>query len=306
MALTPEELESLKSTTRSLMNHVHWVKQSFKLTPDKEHYGVCINFVDKQEYRNEFCTELVTTITEWVYSQKKASLIVADFVNENRSVINAYSALNRLAFEKFRIISGKQVYMQGQFGELLLFNFLQTFFNAVPLVRKMPITSSTEMERFGADAIHYGRSGDKNLIYLGEAKTYTSSYQFRTALSHAVESIITSYKNHRKELNLYIYDDFVDDKLQQIARDYKNGTLSNVEVHLVSIVTYNETTKFDRTSEAEIKTRIISILEEKCKALDKELFDCISVDLHTRFNYILFPVWQLDQLITDFQKLIGK
>jgi hypothetical protein len=143
-----------------------------------------------QEYRDEFCREIVNTIPEWVYSQKKAAAVLDTLISEGRSQQNAQTALTTLTFEKFRNSRKEKLLIQGQFGELLLFNFMQSFFKCVPLLRKMPITTSVEMERFGADAIHYKYSGDKNLFYLGEAKTYSSKYQFNTAIADAIGSII--------------------------------------------------------------------------------------------------------------------
>ncbi|WP_293299943.1 DUF1837 domain-containing protein [Pedobacter sp. UBA4863] len=304
--MPPEELEKLLSCTKMFMNHVHWVQQSFNLVPNKDHLGTSINFVDLQEYREEFCTELVNTIPEWVYSNSKATSILDGLITEGRSTINAQMAFANKTFEKFRNSDTREVTLQGQFGELLLFNFLQAFFNAVPLLRKMPITTSAEMERFGADAIHYSYKDHKHLFFLGEAKTYTSKYRFNVALKDAIESILKTYSNHRKELGLYIYDSFISDELITIARDYKNGTLKDVEIHLVSIITYEETNKLEKSSESQIKVDITKIIEDRGLNVDKKLFDLIDNGLHPRFNYIIFPVWELDSLIQLFQKLIGK
>lgn len=288
------------------MNHVHWVQQSFNLIPNKEHLGTCINFVDLQEVRDDFCAELVNTIPEWVYSNAKATAILNDLASEGRTTLNAQMAFASKTFEKFRNSDTRDITLQGQFGELLLFNFLQAFFKAVPLLRKMPLTTSSEMERFGADAIHYNFKDGKHLFFLGEAKTYTSKYRFNVAFKDAIESILKTYTNHRKELGLYIYDSFISDELITIARNYKNGTLKDAEVHLVSIVTYEETNTFEKNSEQQIKEDIIKIIDERGAKIERTLFDLIDSGLQPRFNYIIFPVWQLDTLIQQFQKLIGK
>lgn len=306
MPITKEEIEKLISCTKMFMNHVHWVQQSFNLLPDKNHYGTCINHVDLQEYRDEFCDELVNTISEWVYSQQKAAEVIDKMIAEGRSYQNAQNTLTTEAFRKFRNHSTDKLLIQGQFGELLLFNFLQSFFKCVPLLRKMPITTSVEMERFGADAIHYSLDGDKNLIYLGEAKTYISKYKFATAFEDAIDSILKTYAEHRKEIGRYVYDSFIDDSLIQVATDYKNGKLTNVELQLVSIITYCENQKIEKKSESQIKADIIKIIEERGKALDRKIFDKIDAGLHPRFNYIILPVWELDKLLEQFQKLIGK
>lgn len=306
MFITEDKIKELTSCTQMFMNHVHWVQQSFNLLPNKQHYGTCINYVDLQEYRAEFCQELVNTIPEWVYSQQKATEVLNQLIAEGRSNTNAQTTLTTSTFNKFRNRDGRELFTQGQFGELLLFNFLQSFFKAVPLLRKMPITTSSEMERFGADAIHYSFKDDKHLFYLGEAKTYSSKYQFNTAIKDAIDSILKTNSNFRKELGLYVYDSFIDDSLLEIATAYKNGTLKNVEVHLVSIITYCETKSVNKDSESQIKRDIIKAIEERGQAVERDCFSVIEAGLQPRFNYILLPVWELDKLIGDFQKLIGK
>ncbi len=306
MPITEEEIEKLISCTQMFMKHVHWVQQSYNLLPDNKHYGTCINYIDRLEYREEFCKELVRTIPEWVYSQQKAAKVLNTLISEGRSQQNAQTTLTTLTFEKFRNSNEKKLLLQGQFGELLLFNFLQSFFKCVPLLRKMPITTSVQMERFGADAIHFKYEGDKNLFYLGEAKTYISKYKFEVAIEDAISSIIKTYNEHRKELGMYIYDSFIDDNLIEVATQYKNGTIKNAEVHLVSVVTYCENIQIDKNNETQIKEDIIKIINKRGKAVDRKLFNAIDKGLYPRFNYIILPVWELEELLKQFQKLIGK
>lgn len=307
MEPSPEKLKLLRSYTDAMMNHVYWVRQEFDIVPKKDHLATCINWVDLQEFRDEFCEELVNTIPEWIYSNKKAKDIIDKMIaEEGRSDRNAQSALRQVTFQKFKNSETEEIFLQGQFGELVLFNLLQVFFDAVPLLRKMPLTTSANMERYGADAIHYNFSDGKHLIYLGEAKAYSSKYQFNSAFKIAVESIHENFTNHRKELKLYIYDDFLDDELVPIAKAYKNGQLNPVEIHLVSIVLYNETNKVTGASELEKKKSILSIVEDRAQKVDKTIFDNVLPELLPRFNYIFFPLWKMAELLKSFQKLIGK
>jgi hypothetical protein len=306
MILAEEDVKKLLTCTEFFMNHVHWVQQSFNLQPDRGHYGACINYVDLQEYRDEFCDELINTVSEWVYSQKKAAKIIADNIGNGRNSQNAQAAFVQHAFKKFRNRDNRELFIQGQFGELLLFNFLQSFFSAVPLMRKMSITTSPGMERYGVDALHYSRKGTKHLIYLGEGKTYASKYKFAAAFEDAVNSILKTYVDHRKELDLYIWDDFIDDDLINIAHSYKQGTLEEVEVHLVAVIVYNETKRIAKKSEEQIKADIMNIISERGKDLERKIFKVIEPGLHPRLNYIILPVWELDELLRTFQTKLGK
>lgn len=105
----------------------------------------------------------------------------------------------------------------------------------------MPITTNVEAERHGADAIHLAREGDEYRIYIGEAKTFNrTGGGLKDALKEAVADVVKKhYKNHRKELDLYLFEEYLPSELEKVARKYKNGTLKGVQVHLVCIVTYN-------------------------------------------------------------------
>ena len=62
----------------------------------------------------------------------------------------------------------------------------------------------------------------------------------------------------------------------------------------------------DKNNEQQIKEDIIQIISDRGENAERTIFDAIEAGLHPRFNYIILPVWQLDELIADFQKLIGK
>src|SRR4051794_8343901 len=124
--MTEAEIENLISYTGMFLNHVHVVQQSFHLLPDKNHYGTCINYVDLQESRDGFLNELINTISEWVYTQEEAQRILQELINEGRPPLNANAALQTHIFQKFRKRGDDgEYFLNGQLGELLLFNFLQ-------------------------------------------------------------------------------------------------------------------------------------------------------------------------------------
>lgn len=298
MDITQDKIKELLSPTNTLFNHIYWFKQDFGLLPSKDHIGSAINFTDIKERREDFLKELTLTITSWVYNKQKQyelfsnRLQVTDFAN-------AASFLTDLAKSKFR--PNKP---QGQFGELLLFNFIQYFFEAAPLLRKQPITTSIGLERFGADAIHFKVENKKNVFILGEAKCYKSAYKFNEALTNALKSIQNTYYNLESELGLYVYDDFIDPTLQNIAKSYKEGCLPNVRYELVCILIYNELKKITQDNEEDIKEEIKSIICEQCYKFDNTNFSTIDSRLLSRINYIIFPIWELDKLLDDFAKII--
>ena len=303
-----EEKDILKRLIRNdaLFNYIHVFQQRFEIIPDKSnHMGAFIEFQDIQDRREEFLSELVDTIVDWVYSSEKYNDLVELFRKRGKSTAAANHAAYRKAREKFRKSDNlDRLLLQGQFGELLLFHFIQRFMHAVPLLRKMPITTSSKHERFGADAIHYKLEGDRNIIILGEAKTYTSTYSFNRAFEIALNSIIESYHNLNKELSLYIHEDFLDNELNKIAEMYLSNRLPNVEVHLVSIVTYNENRNIKYTTQKDIQLQIQKIIEDRYKNFDNDKIDINRNPILNRITYIVFPVWELEDMIDKFQRCL--
>ena len=303
-----EEKDILKRLIKndSLFNMIGVIVQQYDILPNnKEHIGAYIEYQDIQELRDGFVEELSDTIVDWIYSSEKYEEIKKKLVNSGKSEAAASQYIGRKAKNKFRANKNSEnVLIQGQMGELLLYHFIQKCMKAVPLLRKMNIATSPDHERFGADAIHFKIENGKNIIILGEAKTYTSKYKFNEAFSDAIDSILNTYNKHRSEVGLYVHEDFLDDEMNEIAEKYLNNTLKPVEIQLVSIVTYNELSKINKIDEDTIRNDIEKIIEEKYRNYDNNKIDISKNPILSRITYIVFPVWDLKELAEKFQKLI--
>ena len=241
--------------------------------------GAYIEFQDLNELREDFLEELIDSIVDWIYSSDKFAELKQKAMDKGKSDAAATQEVGRKARQKFRADHNTdELLIQGQFGELLLFHFIQKFMQATPLLRKMKIATSSEHERFG--------------------------YKFATAFSDALNSIVNTYKEHRRELNLYVHEDFLDNEMNQVAEDYLNNTLENVEVHLVSIITYNENKKLEFDTETGIKNQIETIIAERYHLFDNNKIDIENNPILRRITYIVFPVWDLKGLVEEFQKMI--
>ena len=303
-----EEKDILKRLAKNeaLFRKIHVVTQNYDILPkDKKHMGAYIEYQDIRELREEFLDDLIDSIVDWIYSSEKFSELKAIAISNGKSDAAASQEVGRKARNTFRANrNSDKLLVQGQLGELLLFHFIQRFMKAAPLLRKMKITTSSEHERFGADAIHYKVQDGKNIIILGEAKTYTSKYKFSEAFSDALTSILDTYSKHRKEIGSYVHEDFLDAEMNEVAEAYLNNALEKVEVHLVSIVTYNENTTLKLESEQEIKTQIEEIIADRYKNFDNSKIDLSSNPILKRITYIVFPVWDLKELAEQFQNMI--
>lgn len=282
----------------SFFDKLFVIEQEYNIIPQKKHRGLAIKYIDMLESREEFIDELINNVVSWVYGNSKYNKLKKKFMEyEHRSEANANTKIIQLAKSKFRKLQDKNL-LNGQFGELILFLCLKYFFNAEPILRKMPICTSNSHERFGADAIHLRiETNGKYIIYLGEAKSYISNYKFNVAFKDAVDSVIKTYETHRKELDLYIYEDYIEKEYQEIAEKYKNCTLENVEVHLVNIVIYNETEKINKSED--VKKQIEMIIKNRYEKFD---FSKINTNhpIVPRINYIIFPIWEFSKLLDKF------
>lgn len=300
--LQESEIAKRLMANKALFADIHLISKKFDILPsDNIHYGASIDYQDIQELRDDFLNDLLDTVIDWVYSSEKYVLLKEREAYKGKSEATAHASVQRKARQKFRKGVNDTLLVQGQFGELLLFHFIQKCVGAIPLLRKMKITTSAQHERFGADAIHYKVENEKNVIILGEAKTYSSKYRFNAAFEDAVNSILNTYKSHRDELNLYVHEDFLDEEMNTVAEAYLDKTLENVEIHLVSIIIYNETRKVNLTDENDIKKQIQQIIESRYHDFDNNKIPIGENPILKRMTYIVFPIWKLDELIQEFQ-----
>lgn len=295
------DIESLLVKTEALINTMYYVHDDFTLIPKKDHIGTIINYSDLQQMRDDFVEEMIHTVVKYVYSNEKQNIIINELIGQGRDISDAYSKLTVRAKQKFR---PDQV--QGQFSELLLFNLLQHYFKAVPLLRKMPITTNPKLERNGADALHISYKDGKYVLYLGEAKTYNrKEYSLKNALKDSISSILEHYNNHRNELNLYIYEDFIPNELEKIAENYINGTLKDIEIHLVCMITYDNKKDINGTCRDELLNSEICSIKEETAKIREDMFREIPSILIPRINYIIFPIKNMKELLEVFKKNLG-
>ncbi|MGU5819131.1 HamA C-terminal domain-containing protein [Aeromonas caviae] len=287
----------LLSSTDGLMNQIYWFQQKIEHPKAASHRGVSIKYIDIKEMRSGFIRELKSTALSWIYSKGKYNEIFSKEVQErNGDIQNTCAYLMQVAEQKFRKGSP-----QGQYGELLLFNFIQHFFLAPPLLRKMPITTNPRLERHGADAIHYTEKDGNQLFILGESKCYESKYKFNEAIQASVDSIINSFNNIEDELILYQYDDFIDPALQDIAGALKNGRLTSPRFELVCLISYEENQSLDEAiSQEEIQQKIQDCLSYRWKNVSSDIYKNVKAPIIERIHYIVFPTWSLNELLNEF------
>ncbi|WP_243121078.1 HamA C-terminal domain-containing protein [Clostridium autoethanogenum] len=289
----------------SLFKNIHVIKQKFDILPkDNEHIGASIEYQDLSEMRKDFLNELIYTMIDWVYCSEKFEKLKQKSIDNGKTEAAACSEIQHKVYRQFRKNENGKLFAQGQIGELLLFHFIQRYLKAVPLLRKQQIEKSSNNKSTCADVIHYKTENGKNIIVLGESKSFTSAYNFNQAFAEAIDSILYAYNRHREELPLYIHEDFLDKEMDLVAESYLNNTMKNIEIHLVVIVIYNETQKLNITNEDDIKGQIDSIIKDRYSEFNNKDIHIDDNPILNRITYILFPIWKIEELAKGFQELL--
>lgn len=297
------DIKSFLHKIDALIDTTHVVKAELSLSPKKEHIVTCLKYQGLNQMRPEFIRNLANSIVKYVLSKSKIDRLKKELVEDgNLDEEDFHGELFQLASQYFR-----QSEIKGQFSELLLFNFLQHYFEAIPVVRKMTITTNTELERNGCDAIHLAKEGDSYCIYLGEAKTYPSG--FKLAFQNAIKSIIKTYYDHRNELQLYKYEEFLEPEIRTLMKQYLNGTI-DLPVKLAVIISYCVGEAPEKQNKDEFHQHYLDhVLAECCKIKDSHYKDergnAINPALLKEINYIIFPVNELEKLLEDFKIKLG-
>ncbi|MFK4752736.1 HamA C-terminal domain-containing protein [Oceanobacter antarcticus] len=295
------DTDSLLANTRSLISKMIYLREDYGLTPKNSHVGTAIRFSDLIELHDEFVNELTNGIIRFVYSKEKEEKIVEQLMEEGRDLPSAYSELRRRSHNKFRKSN-----LKGQFSELLIFYLLQYHFKAVPVLRKMKITTNPALERNGADAIHVSADDGGYKLYLAECKTYDAKGKnFNNALHDSVEDMIEHYLGHRNELNLYTFEDFIPEKLEDIVRSYLEGKSDNIEVNLVCLVAYRNDEAVSGKNQQELNDSSLESIRSAASRINlTALKKKIPNNLEARLHYVLFPIADVDDILNKFTKQI--
>lgn len=285
--------EPLVEKINHILESLYCISIDLNLNPAKEHHINFINYVDLQEMRKEFINSLFSSVTRYVYSEAQTQKKIKALKREQVEISDAFSMVQSEAIGTFKVNN-----IKGQFSELLLFNLLQHHFKAVPLVRKMPITTNPALERNGADAFHISVEGDKTVLYLGEAKTYTSG--LRKAFQDSLDSLMKTYKDYRSELNLYVYNDFINPQLKKVAKNFLAGKHDG-EIHMVALISFERPALANHTTKADILKQIIEDVKTEASKITVADYSPLGDFPAIRLNYVFLPFQELNTLISEFQ-----
>lgn len=283
------------ANTSKLLDALNVFQFNPALEPNKDHFGSHIELTDFQFNNARMIKGLTDSIIDWVFSKPDAKRIFEEAYGPTGDLSAATATLYNSARDTIRIAQP-----QGQFGELLLSFFLQHLFQAAPLLRKQPVRTSDNLERFGADAIHYKGTGGHE-VYIGESKCYKSVYKFPSAFEESITSMGNTLSSFHDEIRKFIAGGFIEPELKSIAVQLLSNRLQPVKLNPVSIIIYNETAKFTDTG-LEIKEQIREAIIHQCSKIKSDIYKSLEGVALCRFTYIIIPVWKLDEFLDEFVK----
>lgn len=309
------DTSDLLADTQSLASTLYYCHENFGLQPNREHTASFIDYTDVLENRDLFLDELLATVIRYVFSMEAEQGHLEHLLSEGRPPAQAYTRLYNRAKEKFRPVAlrdrredsdsnGQHPYLvtgRGQFAELLLFNLLQHFFSAAPLIRKMTVTTSTQHERYGADAVHLRGDGSDLDLFVGEAKVYTrQSGAFRVGFKECLHDGIYHAKNIRQELASYTHDEFLAPDLRPFAQSFLDGSLPNIRLNIVCMLAYETNVSVEGSNRGECVEDMVARVRSDAESITEKTFSAVDTPLLRKTHYLLFPVNELSDLVVDF------
>ena len=208
----------------------------------------------------------------------------------------------RLAFSR---ISKAKKNKKGDYGELLLFLILKSFYKAERFVTKVKLRSSVKDQIKGFDCAHFTVDDCGAIkLWLGEVKFYKS-------FSNAVTDIATEINDHINKT--YLKEEFsilcpniefnsnvnIPDELV----DYLDGTMSldNVKIVIPALITYESAVVRNNSKvDDAFKKNIKKQFESKFSTIDKKSIKNIpNIDIF----FILLPLSDINNIKTKLEQL---
>jgi hypothetical protein len=208
----------------------------------------------------------------------------------------------RLAFSR---ISKAKKNKKGDYGELLLFLILKSFYGADKLVTKVRLRSSVKDQVKGFDCAHFGIDENGNVsLWLGEVKFYKS---FSNAISDIVEEIHEHVTDEylKNEFSILCpnieYNNNVD--IPDEVVEFLDGTitLDDVKIVIPALVTY-ETAMLKKHSQVDekFKNSIKEQFEDKFKTINKRNID---IPDNVEVFFILLPLNDVESIKNKLDKI---
>jgi hypothetical protein len=235
--------------------------------------------------------------------------IIINFIITYKEIQKHYQRKDKLAADKdlydkaIRKITRNTA--KGKLGELLLYLFLEKFFEAPKIFSKISNLDDSHSHVKGADAVH-AQYCDRNLVlYLGESKLWK---KYDGACSDAVKSIKTTLKDYQGEFDLIETNiDFpnineeLEEEIIRILNPYNNTGKSPI-IHTPCFIGFDSSICKGIVSEEEYKKKYTAAVQQKINKFYGKAIVNIDID---KITLILLPFLSIDDFTNQFINILG-
>jgi hypothetical protein len=279
-------MEQLKRRANNIIYGV-----SVSITPsvyEKDAYALVYS---ENKYREDLLLKLLRdTVPHFALTKKELEKLNKD----------NFQDLIRRAWNR---ISNRPADKKGDYGELILFLFLEVFYPAKKLITKVRLRSSLKEEIKGFDCSHFRIKGDDVEFWLGEAKFHKD---FSGGISKAVSSI-NEHANYSKIKDELIIiegnNDEIDEGDRLLIEKHLNADMPLEKINIVMpvLITYDSkaVNKYAMITN-EFKDKLEKELKGHYSTIDKSK---ISIASNVKLLFILFPLNSVSQIKTELENI---
>jgi len=207
-----------------------------------------------------------------------------------------------------RFVKGN-IARKGDFGELLLFLFLVSYFGSDKILTKFLLKTNPQKQVNGFDAIHFSLENDIPIFWFGEVKFYK---KFSDALSDIVN-----------EINEHITDDFLKQEFSILVPhielnkgkellkdtikekvDFRYSSLDEVQIKIPALITYESiiVKRYSQNNEEFLK-KIESEFQKKFNSINKQI---INKKVNIEIIFLILALEDVTQMKKDLENELQK
>jgi|SRR6185437_4128987 len=246
---------------------------------------------ERSEYRQDDLIKLV-----------RDTVIFFALTNDELSRITA-ETLAKLQKRAWGRISNRPSAMKGDYGELLLFLILESFYPARKLITKVRLRSSLGDEIKGYDCAHFSIDSGEVCLWLGEAKFHQS---FSTAIGQVLISVNDhiSDKKLKDELSILESNNTELNEFERVlVEDYFNSgiSLDKMKFKIPILITYDSTTvQSHKEVCTDFEDQLHAELDDKYSIIDGKSF---TIKPNIELHFILLPLKTVKYIKDELEKI---
>jgi len=193
--------------------------------------------------------------------------------------------------------------MKGDYGELLLFLILESFYPARKLITKVRLRSSLGDEIKGYDCAHFSIDAGEISLWLGEAKFHQS---FSTAIAQVILSINDHISDKKLKDELSILESNNTELTESdrvLIEDYFNSgiSLDKMKFKIPILITYDSATIQSHTEVCkEFQDQLNAELDNKYSIIDGKSF---VIKPNLELHFILLPLKTVKYIKDELEKI---